>query len=66
MRKEELEHLVTTGMMEGKCSRGKQCEKILDGLPKWLKVRRVKEALKVTKDRDTWKVMIVWAKAHGT
>ena len=32
MREEKLEHLVTTGMIEGKGSRGKQCKKMLDGL----------------------------------
>ena len=38
MRRKKLEHLVTTGMIEGKCSWGKQHEKMLDGLTKWLKV----------------------------
>ena len=54
MRREKLEHLVTTRMIEGKCSRGKQCEKILDALREWLKVSRVTEALKETRDRDAW------------
>ena len=43
MRREKLEHLVTTGMNEGKGSRGKQPKKMLDGLTKWLKVGRVIE-----------------------
>ena len=38
IRRETVEHLVTTGMIEGKLSRGKQLEKMLDGLTKWLKV----------------------------
>ena len=37
MRREKLEDLVTTGMIEIKRSRGKQREKMLDGLTKWLK-----------------------------
>ena len=41
MRREKLEHLITTGMMEGKRSRGKQREKMTDGLAwkqsRWLK-----------------------------
>ena len=37
MRREKLAHLVTTRMIKGKCSRGKQCTKILDVLTKWLK-----------------------------
>ena len=41
IRIEELEHLVTTGIIEEKCSRGQKREKILDGFPKWLKVGRV-------------------------
>ena len=34
MRREKLEHLVTTGMIEGKFNRGKQREKMWDGLTK--------------------------------
>ena len=34
MRREKLEHLVTTGTIEGKRSRVKQREKIWDGLTK--------------------------------
>ena len=61
MRREKLEHLVTTGMIEGKGSRGKQREEMLDGRIKCLKVERVTEELKVTRDRDAWKVMIAYA-----
>ncbi|GFN98551.1 hypothetical protein PoB_002505700 [Plakobranchus ocellatus] len=32
MRRGKLEHLVTTGKFEGKRSRGRQREKIMDGL----------------------------------
>ena len=46
MRKEKPEYLMTTEMIGGKRSRGKQHEKMLDGLTKWLKVGRVREALK--------------------
>ena len=35
MRREKLEYLVKIGMIKGKCSRGKQCDKMLDGL-KWV------------------------------
>ena len=51
MRREILEHLVTTGMIEGKCSRGKQREKMLDKLTKRLEVERGTEALNATMDR---------------
>ena len=51
IRTEKLEHLVTTGMMEGKCSREK--------------IERMTDALKVTRGRDAWKVMIAYAKGQG-
>ena len=65
MRRENLEHLVTTGIIKGKHSRGKQCEKKLDGRTKWLKVGRVK-ALKAMRNREAWKIMIACVKEHGT
>ena len=57
---------MTTGMIEGKLSRGTQREKMLDELTQWLKVGQVTEALKVTKDKDARKVMIAYAKEHST
>ncbi|GFO28947.1 UDP-glucuronosyltransferase 2a1-like [Plakobranchus ocellatus] len=45
MRREKLEHLVTTGKLEGKRSRGRQREKITDGLATWLGSGRVTETL---------------------
>ena len=55
MRKQKLEHPVTSGMSEGK-----QHEKMLDGLTKWLKVGRMNEALKARRDRDgrSWPPML--------
>ena len=66
MRREKLEHLITTGMMEGKRSRGKQREKMTDGLVKWLGASKVVEILKATRDRGIWKDMIANAIKHGT
>ena len=63
MRREKLEHLVTTGMIKEKLSRGKQPEKVLDGLTKWLNVGCMTDALKATRDTDTWKVMTAYPKA---
>ena len=65
MRRETLAHLVTTGNIEGKRSRRKQCGKMLVGLTKWLKVGRMTEALEAMRDRDAWKVMIVYTKEHS-
>ena len=57
----------TAGMIEGKRSREIQREKMLDGLTKWLKVGRVIEALKVTRDEiEICGIVIVCAKEHGT
>ena len=36
MRKEEMEHLVTAGKIDGKQSRGRQREKMLDSMTSWL------------------------------
>ena len=52
MRRENLEHFMTIGMMKGKCCSGKQRGKMLDRVTKWLNVGRVIDALKVTRDRD--------------
>ena len=58
IRRGKLEHLESTGWNDrGKCSRGKQLEKMLDGLTKRLKLERVTEALKASMDRDAWKVI---------
>ncbi|GFO34573.1 endonuclease-reverse transcriptase [Plakobranchus ocellatus] len=43
IRRGKLEHLVTTGNLEGKRSRGGQREKITDGLATWLGPGRVTE-----------------------
>ena len=67
MRREKLEHLITTGMMEGKRSRGKQREKMTDGLVNWLGAGKVVEILKATRNRGImWKDMIANAIKHGT
>ena len=66
MRREKLEHLITTGMMKGKRSRGKQREKMTDGLANWLGAGKVVEILKATGDRGIWKDMIANAIKHGT
>ena len=62
MRREKLQHLITTGMMEGKRSRGKQREKMTDGLVNWLGAGKVVE----TRDCGIWKDMIANAIKHGT
>ncbi|GFO40788.1 endonuclease-reverse transcriptase [Plakobranchus ocellatus] len=66
MRREKLEHLVTTGKLEGKRSMGRQREKITDGLATWLGPGRVTETLTAVKDWDLWRDMIANAYKQGT
>ncbi|GFO28844.1 hypothetical protein PoB_005534900 [Plakobranchus ocellatus] len=57
MRRGKLEHLVTTGKFEGKRIRGRQREKIMDGLATWLGPGKVSDILAAVKDRDLWRDM---------
>ncbi|GFN77131.1 endonuclease-reverse transcriptase [Plakobranchus ocellatus] len=66
MRREKLENLVTTGMLEGKRSRRKQREKLIEGLTDWLKAGKSLEAIEATKDRKKWRTMIANAVKQGT
>ncbi|GFO36468.1 katanin p60 ATPase-containing subunit a-like 2, partial [Plakobranchus ocellatus] len=65
MRREKLENLVTTGMLEGKRSRGKQREKLIEGLTDWLKAGKSLEAIEATKDRKKWRTMIANADIYS-
>ncbi|GFO23410.1 hypothetical protein PoB_004991500 [Plakobranchus ocellatus] len=66
IRRGKLEHLVTTGKFEGKRSRGRQREKIMDGLATWLGTGKVSDILAAVKDRDLWRNMIANAYKQGT
>lgn len=66
MRKESLEHRVTTAKIDGKRSRGRQREKITDSLAAWMEVKSTTELLRVTQDRDVWKDVIANASQQGT
>ena len=66
IRKEEMENLVTTGKLDGKRSRGRQREKILDGLTAWMKTPRATDTIRTAKDRVKWRSMITNASWHGT
>ena len=60
MRKGKLEHLLTTGKIEGKRSRGRQRIKIQDGIAAWLG-RSTAEMFVDARDREKWRVMIAYA-----
>ncbi|GFN95634.1 endonuclease-reverse transcriptase [Plakobranchus ocellatus] len=66
MRRRKLEHLVTTGKFKGKRSRGRQREKIMDGLATWLGPGKVSDILAAVKDRDLWRDMIANAYKQGS
>ncbi|GFO14783.1 UDP-glucuronosyltransferase 2a1-like [Plakobranchus ocellatus] len=66
IRRGKLEHLVTTGKFEGKRSRGRQREKIMDGLATWLAPGKVSDILAAVKDRDLWRDMITDTYKQGT
>ncbi|GFO20463.1 hypothetical protein PoB_004696800 [Plakobranchus ocellatus] len=66
MRRGKLEHLLTTAKFEGKRSRGRQREKIMDGLATWLRPGKVSDILAAVKDRDLWRDMIANAYKQGT
>ena len=57
LRKGKLEHLVTTGKIIGRRDRGKQREKILDGLTKWHGKKRTTELIATVRNRELWKKM---------
>ena len=76
MEKNELEELILTESVYGKRSRGKQREKYLTNLSRWVTEqlpRREKDKVKginllrTAKDRSMWKSMIVHTlNRHGT
>ncbi|GFN99741.1 endonuclease-reverse transcriptase [Plakobranchus ocellatus] len=51
---------------EGKRSRGRQREKIMNGLVTWLGTGKVLDTLAAVKDRDLWRDMIANAYKQGT
>ena len=59
MRREGMENLALTGMIEGKRGRGRPREKYLDGLVRMTngKVKTPLNIIRATKDRQKWKSM---------
>ena len=66
MRKENLEHLVTTGKIQGNRSRGRQRRKMTDGKTSWLRMEKAINTKHRVRDRDDWRSMIAHAERHGT
>jgi hypothetical protein len=57
IRKEQIEYTVIKGKISGKRDRGRQQEKILDGLAVWLGEKSITEMINKAKDRNKWKYM---------
>jgi hypothetical protein len=66
IRGEGMENLVTTGKIPGKRDRGRQREKILDGVCRWLGVKDNKDIFSDVRDRTRWRNMIAIAFRQGT
>jgi len=66
MRRGGLEHLVTTGKINGKRSRGRQRIKSLDNLTTWLRTSGNNATIRATESRDSWRAMVANAFQHGT
>lgn len=65
MRREALEHQITTGKIEGRRSRGRQREKITDALSAWLQTSTL-QMTQCVRDRRTFKTMVANAIGPGT
>ena len=66
MRRENMEHLITTGKIQDKRSPGRQRTKMLDDLTAWLGGSRNTETIGMTRDRERWKTMVSNAYRLGT
>ena len=66
IRMEGLEHLATTGKLDGRRARGRQREKIMDSVTSWIGKKCVKELIRAASDRDDWRDMIANAVRQGT
>lgn len=66
MRSKGMENLVTTGQIQGKRDRGRQREKIMDGVCRWLGVKGYKDIFRNVRDRTRWRNMMADSFWHGT
>jgi hypothetical protein len=66
IRKEQIEHTVITGKISERRDRGRQREKILDGLARCLGERSITEMINKARDRNGWRYMTVNVCRLGT
>ena len=65
MRREGMELVVTAGKIQGKRSRGRQREKMIDGLAAWLD-EKTATLTRVAQNRERWRSKTANAFRHGT
>ena len=65
-RRNQLEHLVTTGKFDGKRGRGRPREKMLDSLADWMNIGKPSEMIREISCRVGWRSLIAHASRHGT
>ena len=66
MRKENLEHLSMTGKTEGRKISGRQREKLLDSITRWLQEKSRTDLLLKTRNRQEWNDLIFNALRQDT
>ena len=66
IRRNQLEHLVTTGKFDGKRGRGRPREKMLDSLADWMNIGKPSEMIREMSRRVGWRSLIAHASRHGT
>ena len=66
LRKGGLEHIITTGKINGTRDRGRQREKLLDGLARWNGKNSATELIQYSKDRVLWRDMVANVQGQGT
>ncbi|GFR70818.1 RNA-directed DNA polymerase from mobile element jockey [Elysia marginata] len=66
IRRNQLEHLVTTGKFDGKRGRGRPREKMLDSLADWMSIEKPSEMIRKMSCRVGWRSLIAHASRHGT
>ena len=58
MRREHLEHPVTTGKLQGNRSSVRQGRIMIDGITSWLETKKATNTIQRVRDRDGWREMI--------
>ena len=61
IRRNQLEHLVTTGKFDGKRGRGRPTEKMLDSLADWMNIGKLFEMIREMSYRVDWRPLIAHA-----